>query len=789
MKKLALVSFAFTAATIIYLFPEITHAQYYGDANGDRLVNGSDYIIWLNHYHIISPTPVGPADGDFDGNGQVNGADYIIWLNTYNTIIPTPSPQTTLTRRINVPYVAGSNVYDSSIGISGFPVIDNSCNTPNQIQFGANTKGEYPDLTTVTGNAGFILNDEAGYQFQISGANNQNHTISFSTLGRWDNIINQTVYTNHCAKRPLINRLADLVTTDVHKVIIQGLSVPSDGCSNNQVTFSASPDLSVVRIGDEYIDGAGTHFSITAIDNSAKRLTLNGTCSATYTPRASINRKNLSRTASYWFGQIKNTIPMATFLPYNSTYQNLGGTNYAEAKIGYDDSGLFITTSVVDRRAWYQTPSATAADFTTWDSLSLYFHPPTSSHLYRFDLELSYNLSETARASQGYQRAYVWNTSSHFWEPASLSITSKTNVSWHTVSMTQNCQTTLGYCNNAVNIPCDSTNSCYIGAANNNTDIRGYIIQATILWSSFGLSSPPHTQTWDYAVTVYDRDDQAGDPAYTIPPQSWPSSTISAADPTTWGQLHLLGETFKTYADSISDPLLPGKSYGQTYSQTISNPHTLKVYVEDNSSVGGVSPNLCSDGPEHWRYFTDWADRTHPDTDKLFIQNQSNLADWPCYSKTYLKFPVSSVSELTGKKIKSAKLSMWMLGNNGSFNDYKMLTHIFTINPQDWQTKASATWNNAPQALENITATWVAQKPAYATYKWKKEDGQIPLYQWDVSKAFADAKSQNQSSLYLGMYITGVEMHQGFHLAPRDHWTNQYGANYYTPYIEVEYGD
>jgi len=52
-----------------------------GDANGDGLVNGVDYVVWLNHYNTI--TTLGPAVGDFNNSGKVNGVDYVVWLNNY----------------------------------------------------------------------------------------------------------------------------------------------------------------------------------------------------------------------------------------------------------------------------------------------------------------------------------------------------------------------------------------------------------------------------------------------------------------------------------------------------------------------------------------------------------------------------------------------------------------------------------------------------------------------------------------------------------------------------------
>jgi hypothetical protein len=52
-----------------------------GDANNDNLVNGQDYVVWLNHYGAT--TTNGATDGDFTGDTLVNGQDYILWLNNY----------------------------------------------------------------------------------------------------------------------------------------------------------------------------------------------------------------------------------------------------------------------------------------------------------------------------------------------------------------------------------------------------------------------------------------------------------------------------------------------------------------------------------------------------------------------------------------------------------------------------------------------------------------------------------------------------------------------------------
>lgn len=70
---------SFTVSNFDVLYEEIVSIP--GDANGDGVVDGLDYVIWLSHYN--ETTGNGPNDGDFDESGKVDGLDYVIWLNNY----------------------------------------------------------------------------------------------------------------------------------------------------------------------------------------------------------------------------------------------------------------------------------------------------------------------------------------------------------------------------------------------------------------------------------------------------------------------------------------------------------------------------------------------------------------------------------------------------------------------------------------------------------------------------------------------------------------------------------
>jgi hypothetical protein len=51
-----------------------------GDANKDQIVDGRDYVIWLNHY---GQNLLGAINGDINNDNTVDGRDYVVWLNNY----------------------------------------------------------------------------------------------------------------------------------------------------------------------------------------------------------------------------------------------------------------------------------------------------------------------------------------------------------------------------------------------------------------------------------------------------------------------------------------------------------------------------------------------------------------------------------------------------------------------------------------------------------------------------------------------------------------------------------
>src|SRR3989344_2364097 len=62
--------------------PTLSGEQKPGDADGDGIIDGKDYVVWLNHYN--QTTTIGATYGDFNKDNFVDGVDYVIWRYNYH---------------------------------------------------------------------------------------------------------------------------------------------------------------------------------------------------------------------------------------------------------------------------------------------------------------------------------------------------------------------------------------------------------------------------------------------------------------------------------------------------------------------------------------------------------------------------------------------------------------------------------------------------------------------------------------------------------------------------------
>ena len=384
--------------------------------------------------------------------------------------------------------------------------------------------------------------------------------------------------------------------------------------------------------------------------------------------------------------------------------------NSVDARVKYDDNHLYIRVAASDRRLWYDT-SPSSDDLTAWDAVTLHLDidgnvgsvPDAST--YRFDAQL---VSWEPR--DNYQAAYQGDDGSG-WVTASVPFT--TTSVWRGV------------------------------APNNQEDDRGWALTYYIPYDSLGLSGPPAQGTvWGMALALHDRDDADGTP---IADQVWPE-TMDPQQPATWGQLAFGMPTYSP------PPAIPGG--------TVTIRQGLEGATVMDADVGGSS--VCGQ-PAAPDYFLDWGELNYAGKEFLNIQNQSDVADWPCFSRYYVTFPLGALP--SGKVIVSATLTLHLFGGAGEGWDpgpQPSLIQVLTTD-QDWD-ESTLNWNNGPLAKENVSAAWVDPVDEYTGPPG------IP-WEWDVSRAVAEAYALG-TPLRLVLYEADFAYHSGkyFHSSDVGDW-------------------
>ncbi|MEJ5240249.1 MAG: spherulation-specific family 4 protein [Anaerolineales bacterium] len=394
--------------------------------------------------------------------------------------------------------------------------------------------------------------------------------------------------------------------------------------------------------------------------------------------------------------------------------------NYADIRAGYNADELYVYIAAFDRHLWHsENPSVD--DLTEWDAVTLLLdtqnNTSISSSSWRFIAQLSGGPDDRYRA--------VYQGGASGWQ--------------------------------LVDIPFQAIPGWRGNALNNNSDTdRGWAMGFSIPFTSLGLAGKPATGTlWRMAVILHDRDSYADT---FIPDQAWP--TFATTDSINcWGQLHFGIPTHQ----AIGDPT----GYALIRRPTVNSP------LVPDADVGGTISNQCPGDDFHiWNI---WANRNDGRATSFNIQNQSDVADWPCFAKYYVTFPLDSIP--AGKQILSARLTLYQFGNAGAPGQALPSWIQVLIAERSWQ-EQTITWNNAPRALENIGGAWV--DPILDFPGWPG----VPRT-WDVSYAVAQAYAQNQP-LRLILYSADSAYHSGkyFVSSDTDDW-NTTGR----PTLEVWWSD
>ena len=386
--------------------------------------------------------------------------------------------------------------------------------------------------------------------------------------------------------------------------------------------------------------------------------------------------------------------------------------NYADVRFGYDSTKLWVHLTAFDRYMWYD-PTPSANTLTEWDGATLYINTTgnagsqLSASAYRFDASLKWHIDEQ---QVNYQTAFQGSGSG--WNPTALSFT---------------------------------TGSGYRGSFNDAINNDGWTVSFSIPFTSLGLSgAPTDGSLWAVALQMHDRDSLAGPPNADTP---WPAG-LNTTQPRTWAQLRFgLPST--------------GALNGTPAGTTIVRRATQNDGSVPDSGVGGSTPDLCSgDNWDTWGNTSIASDgKPYGKQPNMNIQAQSDPADWHCYSKYYITFPLTSVP--AGKQILSARLVLYQFGNSdGNPPPTGSLIQVFTVSP-NWQ-ETSITWNNAPGPIENVSQTLVTSPTNLNSMAWPKQ----PHY-WDVSSAVRAAYTSGQP-LSLALYEADDQYHSGKYFTSSD---------------------
>ena len=373
------------------------------------------------------------------------------------------------------------------------------------------------------------------------------------------------------------------------------------------------------------------------------------------------------------------------------------GTNYADVRIAYDNNGLAFILHIFDRRLSYDARANAGSDLTQYDSVSVYLDTqsdlaaPLAASSRRFDAALNW-----WEQRDNYQRAYTWDGGS--WKPAAAAF---------------------------------ETEAGFRGALNDGDDDRGWTMSYRVPFTSMGLgSSPAPGSVVRMAISLHDRD-ELDQPA--LADQFWPSGA-AVNQPQTWGRIGF----------GVPDYAAPSAAAPQllTLRQGVGGA------VVPDAAVGGHSECGYQYDPN---YFDGWGEANYAGYKQFNVQNQWDVADFPCFSKYYITFPLDSLPE--GSSVVSATLTMYMFGNAGygpgdAKPSYMQVARV----AEDWS-ETTVTWNTGPQVLENYAWSWVQPVDNSNDYSGRPRT-------WDLSRAVADAHAGGQP-LRLAVYSTDGDYHSG----------------------------
>ncbi len=391
------------------------------------------------------------------------------------------------------------------------------------------------------------------------------------------------------------------------------------------------------------------------------------------------------RSAVLWFGEVG---PPGRPAP-----------NYVDLRAAYTDEGLRLYVNVEDYAVWYAEGATASTDLSAYDAVAVYLDtmhdradlPQPDDYRFLSALCIYGCGDRSAYRRQARGTGSGWDTGwTGGWSDA-------TWASW--------------WCD-----PGPNDNGCGIDF--------GWWTVITLPWSLFGLQAPPPAgTTWGLGVRLYDADDHP--PGGIVPPEAWPE-TFDDGRPASWGEI-------------VFGAPSAGPRRGHLQGVTTLRRGLPGGYVLDAWVGGGAD---CSGGHEGDPYHDN-----HGGDDALYVESQSLISDFPCFSRSYLRFGLDAIPEEA--VILSATLTLHQWGNADWREAQPSLVWLYAT--EDTWREYGLTWNNAPPARENLDATWVGV--IEGTAPWPG----IP-YRWDATRAVAEAHEARQP-VNLALYTADTNMH------------------------------
>ena len=199
--------------------------------------------------------------------------------------------------------------------------------------------------------------------------------------------------------------------------------------------------------------------------------------------------------------------------------------------------------------------------------------------------------------------------------------------------------------------------------------------------------------------------------------------------------------------------------------QTAPHTQTVALPLSADSTVGGGTD--CG-APDYLNYFTAWGERNWGSSPYVNVQNQWDVADWPCYSKYYARWNLADLP--AGAKVVSATVELRQFGNPGygaAYDDdgtQDTVMQVYEVNKL-WD-EFTISWDNAPALGENISRTLV--KPIDITCGGNNYCSPGILYRFDVTAIVQRALAGGRTWSSMGLYTSAGQYHSGKYFWSRE---------------------